>query len=478
MQVPRLHPNHLAGAHRAVRQPRYDPASVRPGIVHLGIGNFHRAHQAVYIDDLLASDPNWGITGVSLRRPDMAGALNPQAGLYTLGLRDGERTDLRVIGSVLDVIHHDGPCAPTVTQMADPRTAIVSLTVTEKGYCHDPATGDLDTANAAIVADLADMTDPRSMPGLLVAALGKRRDAGAAPFTALSCDNLPHNGATLGRIAAQFAALVDDGLAQWIEREVAFPSTMVDRIVPATTDADRAEIERATGLHDAWPVMTEPFSQWVIEDRFCGPRPDFGSVGAELVADVAPFEAMKLRMLNGAHSAIAYLGQLAGHQTVADAVADPAIAGLVRTMWSDEIIPTLAVPGADLPAYGNALMNRFANTALKHRTLQIAMDGSQKVPQRLLDTIRDRRAVGAPCDALTKAVAAWLAFVRRNDGAVDDPMAAQFQSIVARTAGDDATFVNAMIGIGPVFGDLAGDAAFAATVQSAFSSLSASGGGL
>jgi len=339
-------------------RPAYDVGAVRVGIVHLGIGAFHRAHQAVYVDDRLAAgETGWGVCGVSLRSPETAEALAPQDGLYTLCVRSGSGERTRVIGSVrrLLVAPHDP--AALIDAMSDPAVRIVSLTVTEKGYCHDPA------------------------PCVLVEALRRRRAAGVKPFTVLCCDNLPENGRTVGRVLAQFAALRDPDLRRWVENEVAFPSTMVDRIVPATSEADRAAVEARLGVSDAWPVMTEPFTQWVIEDRFGDGRPRFEDAGAELVADVAPYELMKLRLLNGSHSTIAYLGYLAGYETVSDVMADPAFVRLVQGLMDEEVTPTLALPpGADLAGYKRSLLERFANPALKHRTWQIAMDGSQKLP--------------------------------------------------------------------------------------------------
>lgn len=418
--------------------------------MHLGVGNFHRAHQAVYVDDCLAADGAWGIRGVSLRRPDMHDALAPQDGLYTLAVKDGATTRARVVGSILDVLVATENVESVLAAMADPATRIITLTVSEKGYCQDPATGDLDPENAAIKADLARSDQPMTVPGLLVEALRRRRQAGIAPFTVLSCDNLPANGRTLGRIVGQYAALVDDALSDWIAGHVTFPSSMVDRIVPATSDADRAEIAALTGLEDAWPVVTEPFTQWVIEDAFPAGRPDLAAAGAELVADVTPFEHMKLRMLNGAHSTLAYVGQLLGHETVADAMADDALARLIAQVM-DEAAATLDLPASDLARYGDALRTRFRNPALKHRTAQIAMDGSQKIPQRLLGTITEAHAAGRPWDGLARGVAAWIAYVRR--GAVDDPLADRLATLAARHA-DPVEHADAVLGMRAVFGTL------------------------
>ncbi len=389
----------------------YDRSAVTPGIVHLGIGAFHRAHMAVYVDDLLGTDPTWGIIGASLRRPDTRDALAPQDFLYTLAVRGGAGTTTRVIGSILDVLDARTQRDALLATMADPRIRIISLTVTEKGYCHDPATRKLDARHPDIVHDLATPSAPVSAPGLLVRALEMRRRAGVAPFTVLCCDNLPANGETTASVVTGFAALRDPDLAAYIEQNVAFPSTMVDRIVPATSEDDRKFIFQATGLWDAWPVVTEPFTQWVIEDRFPGGRPAFETVGAELMSDVKPFELMKLRMLNGSHSTIAYLGYLAGYQFVNEAIADPAFRALVHGLMSEEVMPTLPAGVGDVAAYRDALLERFANPALKHRTWQIAMDGSQKLPQRLLGTIRDRLGRNLPVTRAALGVAAWMRYV-------------------------------------------------------------------
>src|SRR3954466_1796068 len=422
----------------------YDVGAVRVVIVHLGIGAFHRAHQAVYVDDRLAAgETAWGICGVSLRSADTAEALAPQDGLYPVAVRSGAGERLRVIGSVRRLLVAPDDPAALLDAMTDPAVRIVSLTVTEKGYCHDPATGDLNPAHPDVAADLADPASPRSAPGVLVEALRRRRAAGRKPFTVLCCDNLPENGRTVGRVLARFAGLRDPDLGRWGEPGVAFPSTMVDRIVPATSEADRAAVAARLGLEDAWPVMAEPFTQWVIEDRFGDGRPRFEEGGAELVADVAPYELMKLRLLNGSHSTLAYLGYLAGYETVSDTVANLAFARLIRRLMDEEITPTLTVPpGADLSRYKASLLERFANPALKHRTWQIAMDGSQKLPQRLLGTIRDRLRAGAPIERLALGVAAWMRYVLGIDEAgrpidLRDPMSARLIDL-AQAAGPDA----------------------------------------
>ena len=455
----RLSSTTLATLPAAVRRPGYDRARLSPGIVHLGLGAFARGHLCEYTEDALALEFGaWGIVGASLQRPDQRDRLKPQDGLYTLLKRAPGTPDLRVIGCVLDVLVAPEDPQALVARLAAPETRIVSLTVTEKGYCHDPATGRLKADHPDIVHDLDNPQAPRSAVGLLVAGLAARRAAGLSPFTALCCDNLPSNGHVLAGLVRDFAALRDDGLAGWIEANGAFPSTMVDRIVPATTEADIAEVTALIGVQDAAPVIGEPFRQWAIEDRFAQGRPRWEDVGAQVVSEVAPFEFMKLRMLNGAHSSLAYLGYLAGHETVADASGDPVLARFLQGLWS-EIIPTVPAPqGVDLSRYAGELLARFQNTAIRHRTWQIAMDGSQKLPQRLLGSIRDRLKAGAPIDHLALGVAAWMRYVHGTDEtgqAIDvrDPLAAEFARRAQAAGRDGAALSRALFGIDAIFGD-------------------------
>jgi fructuronate reductase len=464
-----------------IRRPAYDRSGVTPGIVHLGIGAFHRAHQAVVIDDLLASGAtDWGIIGASLRSPETRDALAPQDCLYTLAVRSGAGTDHRIIGSVLACEVANEKPAPLIARLTDPATRIVSLTVTEKGYCHTPQTGDLDEHHPDIVHDLQNPGTPRSAIGFLVAALARRRIAGIAPFTVLSCDNLSANGQTVGRIVMQFAALRSRNLAKWIEAEVAFPSTMVDRIVPETTDLDRSEISSALGMTDAWPVVTEPFTQWIVEDRFPAGRPDFAAAGVQMVSDVTPFEHMKLRLLNASHSALAYLGYLAGHETIASTMTDVRFAAFARQVMRDAA-PTLAMPeGTDTTAYGTSLLQRFSNPALHHRTWQIAMDGSQKLPQRLLATMQDRLRLGLSIDTHALAVAGWMRYVTAKDEqgrAIDvrDPLAKELFEIAERAGPVAERLAPALLEVHTIFGTLGSDPRMRNAVTEALSKLFALG---
>jgi fructuronate reductase len=413
---------------------------------------------APYIDELLRDDPSWGIIGASLRRSTTCDALAPQDFLYTLIVRSGSGTAACIVGSILEVMDATTQRRKLMAAMVDPSTRIVSLTVTEKGYCHDPATGDLDAHHPYVLRDLEHPETPVTAPGLIVRALELRRSAGIAPFTVLCCDNLPENGMTTARIITSFASLRDDQLAKYIADEVAFPATMVDRIVPATTEADRRLAYQMTGLADAWPVVTEPFSQWVVEDRFSSGRPPLELAGIQLVADVRPFELMKLRMLNGSHSTIAYLGYLGGYEHVNEAIADPAIHTLIYELMTDEVMSTLPGHFYDLGAYRDALLERFRNPALQHRTWQIAMDGSQKLPQRLLGTIRDRLAAGLPATRAALGVAAWMRYVtgvdeRGNRIDVRDPLASRLRQTSVAAGRSPAAIVDGLLGVNEVFGD-------------------------
>lgn len=435
-----------------VAQPTYDRSRVKRGVVHLGIGAFHRAHQAAVFEQALAAgDLRWGITGVSLRSAGVRDQLAPQDGLYTLVVRDGEGERLQVVGAVMDVLVGPEDPAAVVAALASVETHIVTLTITEKGYKLDRATGRLQAGDADVAHDLASLDAPRTAPGFLVAGLAARRAAGTGPLTILSCDNLPHNGTLLRDAVLAMAAAHDADLRDWIAATVTFPQTMVDRIVPATTPADIAALAETLGVEDHAMVKAEPFTQWVIEDRFAGERPDLAAFGVQLTDAVAPWEDAKLRMLNGAHSAIAYLGGLAGLDFVHEVVAQPAARAFVEALW-DESTTTLDPPAAlDIAQYRAALMARFANPALQHRTRQIAMDGSQKLPQRLLAPIAERRAKGQSVDALALAVAAWM---RWQSGvtdagetfAIDDPIADRFGAAVsgARTSTER---VDALLGL-------------------------------
>ena len=418
-------------------RPPYDRAAVRRGVVHLGIGAFHRAHQAAVFDAALAAgDDRWGIVGVSLRSAGVRDQMVPQDGLYTLLVRDGETQSARIIGAVQTVLVAPEDPAAVVDALASPDVHIVTLTVTEKGYKLDPATGRLIADDPAVAADLAGLDAPQTAPGFVVAGLARRRAAGLPPFTAISCDNLPHNGRRLEQAVLAIARAHDSALAEWIAAEGAFPQTMVDRIVPATTPDDVAALAGLLGVEDRAMVKTEPFTQWVIEDNFAGPRPDFAALGVQLTQSVPPWEDAKLRLLNGAHSGIAYLGGLAGIDFVHQVVGRADGARFVEALWDEAQAMLSPPPELDLAAYRRELMARFTNSALQHRTRQIAMDGSQKLPQRLLATIAARADAGLSSPVLTLAVAAWMRWQGGVDDAgrpftVDDPLAARAAAALA-----------------------------------------------
>ena len=462
----------LTGLPAAVTRPAYAPATVDVGILHLGLGAFHRAHQAVYTDDILAADRRWGICGVSLKTPRVIALLDAQDGLYTLLTRSGEGIEPRVIGSIRQALFAGADRAGLIARFSDPKIMVVSATVTEKGYCHDPATGALNSAHPDIVHDIAHPDAPESALGIVVAGFAARRAAAAGPLTLVCCDNLPHNGRLVEGVVLALAEHRDPALAAWIRANVTFPCTMVDRIVPAVTPADLADAQRLLGVRDAAPVAAERFGQWIIENKFAGPRPPWAAAGAQFVDDVTPFEWMKLRLLNGSHSTLAYLGFVLGHEYVWQASQDPELALLVQRQMATEIVPTLTPPpGIDLHHYCGQLMERFRNSALPHRTYQIAMDGSQKLPQRLLGTVRDRMRAGGSWRHLALAVAAWI---RYASGAgergvvitVQDPLAATFATIVRDAGGNAAVLADGFLDLKSVFGsDLTVHHGFRETVR-------------
>nr|WP_294505564.1 mannitol dehydrogenase family protein [uncultured Rhodopila sp.] len=457
----------MAELPQLVARPAYDRREVRPGIVHLGLGAFHRAHQAVYTDDRLAAgEGDWGIIGLSLRSSDVRDALAPQDGLYTVLERSAEGDRSRVVGAVLETVTVPETPERALAALVDPRTRIISLTVTEKAYCLDAATGSLDETHPGIVADLQKDRFPATLPGLLVEALRRRHETGAGRCTLLVCDNLPSNGETVARVLARYAMLYDPQRGESIIGDTAFPCTMVDRIVPATTEADRAAVQRL-GYRDAWPVVAEPFSQWVIEDRFAAGRPRWEDAGVTMVTDVRPFELMKLRALNGAHSSLAYLGVVAGLDTVADAMAEPLLAGFLRDLWDKDLLPVIpAVPGMDLSAYTAQLETRFRNPAMRHRLQQISMDGSQKLPQRLLHPALDRLRAGETPACIALVVAAWMRFLLQHDEPgnayeISDPLAERLTALAAGSGRNAEALAGALFGVQEIFDPaLAGHSVF------------------
>ena len=434
----------------------------RSGIVHLGLGAFFRAFGAIYVDDAIrVSGGDWGIVGVSLQSSGTRDKLAPQDFVYTTVSQDPDGGEtfrkVEILETVL--VAPEDPEA-VLARMADPAIRIVTLTVTEKGYCHDPATGRLNFSHPDIVHDLQH-EKPKTAIGYLVRALQRRRDAGHPPFTVLTCDNLPENGKLVRGVVLDFARALEPELAAWIAAEGRFPSTMVDRITPATKPEDVERLAQKTGIRDEAPVLCEPFRQWVVEDDFvpaygADAYPDLAAVGVEMVADVTPFEHMKLRMLNGTHSSLAYLGYLAGHETIAETVADPVFASFAKRLLQEEIMPSFSPPeGVKLADYADALLTRYSNPAIRHRTWQIAMDGSQKLPQRILGTIADNLGAGRASPGLMLAVAAWMRYVGGVDEKgqpieVKDPLAERLRGL-SDAAETPAGKVGALLSVREIF---------------------------
>jgi fructuronate reductase len=454
----RLHPSRLTHLAAQVRVPAYDRAARGIGIVHLGAGAFHRAHQAVYFDDLMQrSGGDWRILGVSCRGPNVRDQLAPQDCLYTVHEYSGAQTAVRLIGSIAQVrVGAENPAA-VIDALAAASTRLICLTITEKGYCRAVSGRGLDLEHPDIVHDLSDPARARSAIGLLAEGLRERRRRQIAPVTIISCDNLPGNGVLLRQVLLDYAQARDSSLAHWIESEIACPACMVDRIVPATTDADIAAGAATVGLIDEALVKTEPFCQWIIEDRLSEGAPDLRLAGAHLVPDVRPFETAKLRLLNGSHSTLAYLGTVSGLTFVHEAIAEPEFLALIRHLMRSELAPTLdATADLDLQRYQSALIARFANSALQHRLQQIAMDGSQKLPLRLLRPLRWRIERGLPFDALALAVAAWMRYMlgRTEQGAayrIDDPLAARLGHIVGATQRSAADLAGELLSLREIF---------------------------
>ena len=442
-----------------VAGPRVDPRDVEVGMVHLGLGAFHRAHQAVYTEDAMAAEPGpWGICGASRRSRAVVDALNEQDGLYGVLERGPEEDGVRVVGTVREALVATEQPDALRDRLAAEGTHVVTLTVTEAGYQADHPDLERDLAGGA----------PRTPVAQLVRGLEARRGAGVdVPLAIVSCDNLPRNGAVLRGLVEDFCARAElDGLADWIAEHTDFPSTMVDRIVPAATAADRDTASRLIGARDEATVVGEPFTQWVLEDAFRGRRPAWEAAGALLVPDTGPYETMKLRLVNGGHSALAYLGLLRGHETVADAVADGELREFLEQLLETELAPTLPpIPGIDLDRYRADLVTRFANPRMGHRLEQIGSDGAIKLPLRLLAPARELLASGREPERICVVVAAWLR--RLAEGAAAGAVEEEIAAAVAGAAGPAAAAERALA-VSAVFGDdLREDASFRALLADA-----------
>lgn len=455
--------------------PSYDRAALRVGIVHIGVGGFHRAHQAMYLDALMSRGLalDWAIRGLGVLPGDaaMRDALAAQDFLYTLVVKHPDGTvDARVIGAIVDFVHAPDDPEAAVERLADPAVRIVSLTITEGGYNFNQATGAFDPANPDVVHDLAvargEADGLRSVFGLVVEALERRRVRGVAPFAVMSCDNIQGNGDLARRQFTAFAALRSPELASWIERHVAFPNSMVDRITPVTSDDDRRLLAERGGVADRWPVVCEPFTQWVLEERFvCGEsgRPPLEQAGVQLVADVEPYELMKLRLLNASHQALCYPGYLAGHRFAHEVCADPMFVAYLLA-YMEEATPTLhPVPGIDLAAYKRQLIERFANPAIRDTLARLCAESSDRIPKWLVPVIRDNLAAGRPVALSAAIVASWARYAEGHDEqgvpiAIVDQRKERVMASAARQAADPLAFVRDP----ELFGDLAEQPAFTA----------------
>ncbi len=458
--------------HPSLQEPIYDRSALTPGIAHFGLGNFHRSHQAMYIDRLLQQGGHeaWGICGIGVMPGDaaMRDALVAQDYLYTLVVKSGDGTvNARRIGSICGFLYAPDNPGAVLALLAAPSTRIVSLTITEGGYNIHSATGAFDMGNPAVQGDFADPHHPTTVFGFITEALRLRRERGIPPFTVMSCDNLPGNGHVARHAIVSFARAVDPDLASWIEAEVAFPNSMVDRITPVTTDADRDFVRSAFGVEDRWPVVTEPFTQWVLEDTFPSGRPAFEQVEVQLVNDVVPYELMKLRLLNASHQAMAYIGMLRGHTYVHEAVNDPEIERLLRDYLAEARRTLPSVPGIDLDAYIDTLFERFANAAIADTLARLAVDASDRIPKFVLPAIRDNLSAGRPVTMGAIVVGSWAHWLRLHaregrDASIHDPLREE----LLRRAGDEpsATF----IAMEPVFGDLSRNREFIKEYARAF----------
>jgi mannitol 2-dehydrogenase len=458
--------------------PAYDRRRVTPGVVHVGVGGFHRAHQAMYHDRLMNQGGalDWGICGVGVMPADraMQQVLDAQDGLYTLVIKHADGTyEPRVIGSLVRYLFAPDDPDAVIETMTASSTRIVSLTVTEGGYNIDDTTGEFKAADPAVAHDLRTGAVPRTTFGLITEALARRRHRGLAPFTVVSCDNLQGNGLLTRRVFTTFARLREPELGDWVEREVRFPNSMVDRITPVTTDADRAEVRERFGIDDRWPVVCEPYTQWVLEDAFTDGRPAYEQAGVQIVDRVEPYELMKLRLLNGSHQAMAYFGYLAGYRLVHEAAQDPLFRAFLLGYMSEEAAPTLPpVPGVDLDRYQHTLIERFSNPYIRDTVARLCAQSSDRIPKWLLPVIRAQLAAGGEIRRSAAVVASWARYAEGTDERgqpieVVDRLADTLTQLAHRQRDDPDAFIANRI----VFGDLADDKRFVTAYRSALASL-------
>ncbi|GGF77208.1 mannitol dehydrogenase family protein [Alteromonas lipolytica] len=452
----------------AVKVPAYQRQERSRGIVHIGPGAFHRAHQAVYTDMAMAFGGNWRITGVSMRSATLKHKMAEQDNLYSLVVLDNEPY-VQVIGAFDSVLVLSEDREAIMAALTDTDTHIISLTITEKGYCLN-SNGELDTSHPDIMHDLANPDEPVSAIGLIVSALKHRFEQQLSDITVISCDNLADNGKKLGKAVTQFAQKLQPGLAEWVTENICFPCTMVDSITPATDEALIALAADKLGVEDAWPIQREGFTQWVVEDSFSGPRPAWDKVGVTFTDDVAAFENAKLRILNGTHSTLAYTGILLGKETVFEAISDSALASFIRRLLSEEIIPSINAEGVmDLPAYAEDILNRYKNRHIRHLLAQIAWDGSQKLPFRVLNTVRDNLKSGHQAKLLCVPIAAWILFIAkraRDEEQLVDPLADTLSGLAQQHQQDIQALASAVLNLPQVFAELSANKWFKDTVLS------------
>jgi mannitol 2-dehydrogenase len=468
----------IAAGSRPVRVPTYDRTQLTRAIAHIGVGGFHRAHQAVYLDDLARYTTAWGECGIGLLDQDrrMADAMRPQDGLYTVVERDARADTARIVGSMVDYLYAPDDPEDVLCALADAATRLVSLTVTEDGYNVDGHTGKFDDSNLAVLRDLEHPSTPTTVFGYLCEALDRRRTAGLAPFTILSCDNLEGNGDVTRMAVVSFARLRSDALGSWIASHVAFPNSVVDRITPQTTDAHREMVRGEFGIEDRWPVVTEPFRQWIIEDEFSNGRPPLEAVQdgtVWFVQDARPYETLKLRLLNASHSAMGYLGYLAGYRQIHEVMEDHVFKEFIRRLMDDEVTPLLPpVPGIDVDDYKRSLLERFANPKIGDQLARICLNGSAKVPKFLLPSIAEALSSGLPYRLLALAVAGWMRYLQGADDhgtaiTVEDPQAAALTTL-ARKGGTDP---RPLLGMRSIFGELGQVPVFVQAVEEALRDL-------
>jgi mannitol 2-dehydrogenase len=462
--------------------PSYDRSQVTVGIVHFGVGGFHRAHQAMYIDQLMEQGKalDWGICGVGVMPFDlkMREAMQTQDCLYTLVEKAPDGSwEPRIIGSIVQYLYAPDDPEAVIEKMADPATRIVSLTVTEGGYNFHPVTGEFDDTNPAVQADLAPGAVPATTFGLVTEALVRRRSRGIEPFTMMSCDNIQGNGHMAQEVFTAFARLRDPELGEWVAGNVQFPNSMVDRITPVTTDEDRAQISDRFGVEDAWPVVCEPFTQWALEDKFSSGRPPFEDVGVQVVPDVVPYELMKLRLLNASHQALCYFGYLAGYRLVHEVAQDRLFATFLLDYMNREATPTLApVPGIDLDAYKLQLIERFSNAEVRDTVARLCARSSERIPTWLVPVIRENLAAGRDVTLSAAVVASWARYAEGVDEQgepieIVDQLADTVQRLAAQQLDDPLAFVKNR----ELFGDLATEHDFTEPYLNALNSLHTKG---